>query len=106
MDQLAAVAALPDQKAKTEQYRAILQSLLAAGDVEELKCYVDHSEPQPPPPVAHLRSLAPPLPCDTPLSPLVVTDDVPLVVSRAMLSTFAQSIKNLQTEAHKAIATQ
>ena len=44
MDQLNAIAALPDQKIKAEQYRAVLQTVLAQQQAAECKAFVDHCE--------------------------------------------------------------
>ena len=44
MDQLDAIAALPDQKIKAEQYRAVLQTVLAQKQAAECKGFVDHSK--------------------------------------------------------------
>ena len=44
MDQLDAIAALPDQKIKAEQYRAVLQTVLAQKQPAECKGFVDHCE--------------------------------------------------------------
>ncbi len=41
--QLATVAALPDQKAKLEQYKALLNSILSSQSVEACNTFVDHS---------------------------------------------------------------
>ena len=40
---LDATAALTDQKAKIEQYRAALQHVIASASVENAKVFVDHS---------------------------------------------------------------
>ena len=40
---LAAVAALPDQKQKLEEYKRQLQATLASASVEDCNAFVDHS---------------------------------------------------------------
>jgi hypothetical protein len=42
--QLAATAALADQKQKVEQYKAALQAVVSTASVVEAKLFVDHSE--------------------------------------------------------------
>lgn len=41
--QLAAIAANPDQKAKVEQYKSALHSIVASASVEACRAFVDHS---------------------------------------------------------------
>lgn len=41
---LSAIAAMPDQKAKTDGYRSLLAGLLAKESVEECNAFVDHSK--------------------------------------------------------------
>ena len=42
MERLNAIAAIADQKARTESYLEALEALLAAADVEQLKQFIDH----------------------------------------------------------------
>ena len=44
MDQLDGIAALPDQKIKADQYRAVLQTVLAKQQAADCKGFVDHCE--------------------------------------------------------------
>eukprot|EP00891_Asterochloris_glomerata_P000125 jgi/Astpho2/125/fgenesh1_pm.00004_%23_17_t len=76
MDQLDGIAALPDQKIKADQYRAVLQTVLAKQQAADCKGFVDH----------------------------LLSDAVPLVVSRQLLSNFAQEVSSLPPELHKEVA--
>ena len=73
---LGSIAALGDQKAKTAQYREVLAECFAknngAGDVDGLKALVVH----------------------------MLSDDVPLVISRQILQTLCQEVQNLPSEQH------
>ncbi|KAJ3703412.1 hypothetical protein LUZ61_007117 [Rhynchospora tenuis] len=75
---LAIAAGIADQRQKIEQYKHILASLLSSSppDVSQAKRFIDH----------------------------MVSDEVPLVVSRQLLQTFAQELGNLDPEAEKEIA--
>eukprot|EP00877_Chromochloris_zofingiensis_P013874 jgi/Chrzof1/8740/Cz03g22180.t1 len=75
--QLHAVAGLSDQKQKLEQYKQLLHSILASSSVEACINFVDH----------------------------MLSDDVPLVVSRQILQVFAQEIPKVPADVHKPIAT-
>eukprot|EP00884_Botryococcus_braunii_P007009 jgi/Botrbrau1/16309/Bobra.0066s0077.1 len=70
------IANLPDQKQKIEVYRETLLRLIAARDVTSLKDFFDH----------------------------MLSDDVPLVVSRQLLQTFALELSKLDAAAHKEVA--
>lgn len=74
---LGAISQNPDQKAKTEQYRSALHTFLASGHVEACKAFVDH----------------------------MLTDDVPLVISRQLLQVFAQEICKLPAAVHRPVAS-
>ena len=73
---LGGIAALGDQKAKTAQYREVLAECFAksngAGDVDGLKALVVH----------------------------MLSDDVPLVISRQILQILCQEVQNLPSEQH------
>ena len=103
---LDATAALTDQKAKIEQYRAALQHVIRSASVEDAKVFVDHSTCS----CEHRCSRPPPLPavqqCLTlPCMPCaVLSDAVPLVISRQLLSAFAQDVSQLPADTHKPIA--
>lgn len=70
------ISALHDQKHKIERYKQALDSTIEAGAVHGAKDFVDH----------------------------MLSDDVPLVVSRPVLTTFAQKVSTLISEKHKEVA--
>ncbi|OAY50771.1 COP9 signalosome complex subunit 4 [Manihot esculenta] len=72
----ASASAITDQRQKIEQYRHILASVLLSDDVIQAKKFIDH----------------------------VLSDDVPLVVSRQLLQTFALALERLEPETQKEIA--
>ncbi|KAK9815676.1 hypothetical protein WJX72_007876 [[Myrmecia] bisecta] len=74
--QLDSIAALSDQKQKIEQYKAALQSILAKGEVAQCESFVDH----------------------------MLSEGVPLVVSRQLMAVFAQEIAKLPADTHKEVA--
>ncbi|CAL5383599.1 unnamed protein product [Camellia sinensis] len=71
----ASASAITDQRQKIEQYKLILSTVIASNDVSQAKKFIDH----------------------------VLSDDVPLVVSRQLLQTFAQELGRLEPEAQKEI---
>ncbi|GJN08777.1 hypothetical protein PR202_ga26732 [Eleusine coracana subsp. coracana] len=75
---LASAAAIADQRQKIEQYRNILATVLSASppDISQAKGFLDH----------------------------MVSDEVPLVVSRQLLQTFAQDLGKLESDAQKEVA--
>ncbi|OEL17061.1 COP9 signalosome complex subunit 4 [Dichanthelium oligosanthes] len=75
---LASAAAIADQRQKIEQYRHILSSVLTSSppDISEAKRFLAH----------------------------MVSDEVPLVVSRQLLQTFAQDLGKLESDAQKEVA--
>ncbi|XP_078435454.1 proteasome component (PCI) domain protein isoform X2 [Wolffia australiana] len=75
---LAAASAIPDQRQKVEQYKAILSSVISSSssDGSQAKRFIDH----------------------------MVSDDVPLVVSRQLLQVFAQELDGLQPDIQKEIS--
>ncbi|XP_058077360.1 COP9 signalosome complex subunit 4 isoform X2 [Magnolia sinica] len=73
---LASAASITDQRQKIEQYKLILSSVLASNDISQPKKFIDH----------------------------MVSDDVPLVVSRQLLQTFAQELGRLEPDTQKEIA--
>ncbi|CAK0738357.1 hypothetical protein CVIRNUC_001031 [Coccomyxa viridis] len=78
MATLESVSKLSDQKHKIEQYRILLNGILASGSSEECQSFVDH----------------------------MLSDNVPLVVSRQLLGAFTNEIKGkLLRDVHKEIAT-
>ncbi|KAK6115819.1 hypothetical protein DH2020_008088 [Rehmannia glutinosa] len=102
----ASASAISDQRQKIEQYKHILATVLSSNDVVQAKQFIDHS-------------------CDFSLyfcynlmclfilifdnfewivCTSVLSDDVPLVVSRQLLQTFAQELGRLEPEFQKEIA--
>ena len=74
---LGGIAAVGDQKAKTAQYREVLVACLSNnGDVDGLKALVVH----------------------------MLSDDVPLVISRQILQTLCQEVQTLPSKQHMATA--
>ncbi|EHA8586641.1 COP9 signalosome complex subunit 4 [Cocos nucifera] len=75
---LATAASIADQKQKIEQYKLILASVLSSAptDVSQAKRFIDH----------------------------MISDAVPLVVSRQLLQTFAQELGKLDPYTQKEIA--
>lgn len=71
----ASVAAITDQRQKIERYKLILTTVLASNDFTQATKFIDH----------------------------ILSDDVPLVVSRQLLQTFAQELGRLDAEAQKEI---
>ncbi|KAK1268009.1 COP9 signalosome complex subunit 4 [Acorus gramineus] len=73
---LASASAITDQRQKIEQYKLILSSLFSSNDVPQFKLFIDH----------------------------MVSDYVPLVVSRQLLQMFAQDLGKLEPESQKEVA--
>ncbi|KAK6939438.1 Proteasome component (PCI) domain [Dillenia turbinata] len=69
-------SAISDQRQKIEQYKLILSSVISSNDVSRAKKFIDH----------------------------ILSDEVPLVVSRQLLQTFAQELGRLEPDAQKEIA--
>lgn len=74
--QLAEVAASGDQRQKADAYRAVLAGIVAAPNEADFSTFVDH----------------------------VLSDEVPLVLGRQLLSAFAQELPKLPADVHKAAA--
>lgn len=74
--QLSSIASLPDQKQKLEQYRGALDQIVASKDASAANAFVDH----------------------------MLSDDVPLVISRQLLQMFAQEIAKLPPEVHQPVS--
>ncbi|EPS66647.1 hypothetical protein M569_08128, partial [Genlisea aurea] len=72
----ASASAISDQRQKIEHYRQILGTVLSSNDVVRARQFVDH----------------------------ILSEDVPLVVSRQLLQTFALELGNLEPEFQKNIA--
>ncbi|KAM1388037.1 hypothetical protein ACFX2I_016208 [Malus domestica] len=69
-------SAISDQRQKIEQYKHILSTVISSSDVVQAKKFIDH----------------------------LLSDDVPLVVSRQLLQTFAQELGRWEPETQKEIA--
>ena len=105
----AAKAEWEQQAGRLEAERAAaeerLGAVVAAGDVEGCQRFVDHGargtraggrrERR-----HQLARASPPLPCAA-----VLSDSVPLALSRQLLLAFAQSLAQLQADTHRAVAT-
>ena len=97
---LDAIAAQPDQKHKIEQYKAALQQIISSGNVNECHNFASHSEFIALPGshqviaegIADICAAA------------VLSDSVPLVVSRQLLTVFAQELSKLPPDSHKEVA--
>ncbi|MEW5307383.1 MAG: hypothetical protein WDW38_001246 [Sanguina aurantia] len=74
---LMAIAALPDQKQKTEQYKILLVQMMADPTEQKLQAFVDH----------------------------MLRDDVALVISRQLLQLMTQELVKLPAALQKPIAT-
>ncbi|XP_009365591.1 COP9 signalosome complex subunit 4 [Pyrus x bretschneideri] len=72
----ASASAISDQRQKIEQYKHILSTVISSSDVVQAKKFIDH----------------------------LLSDDVPLVVSRQLLHTFAQELGRWEPETQKNIA--
>jgi hypothetical protein len=107
------IAAQGDQKAKAAQYQGVLEQAMAARDAAACRRFVDHGERLH---VAELptkpcrrqqtcRQLWATLPPSRPPSPAVLSDAVPLVLSRQLLLAFAQSLQQLPPDVQQDVAT-
>ena len=117
MQTLESVAQLTDQKQKIEQYRLLLNEILATGSREKCQSFVDHSA------FFDILARASQLSLTFLPSPghdssfdftvheegvqrAVLSDTVPLVVSRQLLQAFTNEIKQkLSRDVHKDVAT-
>ncbi|VAI08770.1 unnamed protein product [Triticum turgidum subsp. durum] len=88
---LASAAAIADQRQKIEQYRHILASVISSSppDIPQAKRFLNHSNALHSKPSRRF---------------LVVSDEVPLVVSRQLLQTFAQELGKLEPDSQKEVA--
>lgn len=109
----ASASAIADQRQKIEQYKHILASVISSNDIFQAKKFIDHGTFLLHSCFAiHLGFSF----CDFfPIMLLfwelivrkrlaVLSDDVPLVVSRQLLQTFAQELGRLEPETQKEIA--
>ena len=74
MEQIAALAAIPDQKTKIEKYKALQQGYISKKLVPQLKTLVEH----------------------------LLGEDVPLVLSRQVLQDLAAALQHLPAGERKA----
>ncbi|CAL8995744.1 unnamed protein product [Prunus brigantina] len=72
----ASASAISDQRQKIEQYKHILSTVISSSDVVQAKKFIDH----------------------------MLSEDVPLVVSRQLLQNFAQELGRWEPETQKEIA--
>lgn len=122
---LASASAITDQRQKIEQYKHILSSVISSNDIVRAKKFIDHSYLSPSPSIFLIKFF-----CPYALGFFkihyfrrkqffvgpylfsgfkffvcaVLSDDVPLVVSRQLLQTFAQELGRLEPETQKKIA--
>jgi hypothetical protein len=106
--QLNAIAADADQKAKYEQYRKLMEQVLATRNVEMACAFIDHSTRQCVPCCIRALSVAlfgslprrhvPSRPC------FAVLGVEQLVVSRQVMQAFAVDVSKMPPDAHKAVA--
>ncbi|KAH1121629.1 hypothetical protein J1N35_004789 [Gossypium stocksii] len=73
---LANALAIVDQRQKIEQYKHILSTVFSSNDIVQAKKFIDH----------------------------MLSDDVPLMVSRQLLQTFAHELGRLKPDAQKEIS--
>lgn len=104
----ASASAISDQRQKVEQYKHILSTVLASNDVVQAKQFIDHSQCF----LSFINSFCY-LYSSNRLWQIVLncwnfcavlSDDVPLVVSRQLLQTFAQELGKLEAEFQKEIS--
>lgn len=72
----ASASAITDQRQKIEQYKQILSAVISSNDILHARKFIDH----------------------------MLSDDVPLVVSRQLLQSFAEELGRLAPETQKEIA--
>lgn len=114
LDEIAGVGGQQEQR---EHYKAALDAAVASGDAAACKRFVDHGgrcrvtgcrdrdqwprlcSPccRPPPPLLTA-------PCRRSPPPAVLSDAVPLVLSRTLLMAFAQSLQQLAPDVQQAVA--
>jgi COP9 signalosome complex subunit 4 len=73
---LRTISSLDDQKARVEQYKTFLSEAIGCGNAHDCDAFVEH----------------------------MVSDDVPLVISRQLLTQFAANITKLESSVHKIVA--
>lgn len=103
--QLAQIAATTDQKQRAEQYKQLLATTLQSAGEANISVFLDHSKWFMSSLMhcycSHCRS-------DPGVHRLyaVLSDEVPLVISRQLLTTFAQDMSHLPADVQKAVAQQ
>eukprot|EP00976_Prorocentrum_cordatum_P089812 1187857-Prorocentrum_minimum.AAC.5 len=73
---LRAIASLDDQKTRVEQYKAFLSEAIGCGNEHACNSFLEH----------------------------MVSDDVPLVISRQLLTQFSTDVTKLESSVHKIVA--
>jgi COP9 signalosome complex subunit 4 len=105
---LASAAAIADQRQKIEQYRHILASVLSSSppDIAQAKRFLNHSNALSPNPDLRFHDIWFLLGFSRfgIGASAVVSDEVPLVVSRQLLQTFAQELGKLEPDSQKEVA--
>lgn len=104
---LTSASAISDQRQKIEQYKLILSSVLSSNDLLQAKKFIDHSNFSRSPHVEVSQNFwfgIDFLFRDNFRKFSVLSDDVPLVVSRQLLQSFAQELGRLEPETQKEIA--
>jgi len=101
---LDAIAAQPDQKHKIEQYKVALQQIVGSGSVKECKGFADHSKSLVRKRHTYSKVNSWSARNRGQHAAAVLSDNVPLVVSRQLLTTFAQELEKLPADSHKEVA--
>ena len=102
----ASASAITDQRQKIEQYKHILATVISSNDVVRAKKFIDHGSFAFPSFLFLFISVTISIMLELSAYGIiaVLSDDVPLVVSRQLLQTFAQELGKLEPEAQKDIA--
>ncbi|VAI08769.1 unnamed protein product [Triticum turgidum subsp. durum] len=105
---LASAAAIADQRQKIEQYRHILASVISSSppDIPQAKRFLNHSNALHSKPSRRFLGTCFFFLCVMAgiVASAVVSDEVPLVVSRQLLQTFAQELGKLEPDSQKEVA--
>lgn len=119
LDEIAGVGGQQEQR---ENYKAALDAAVASGDAAACKRFVDHGgryrvtgwcdrKERGCPGLLATAAAAAAHPCrrspaaSPPACPAVLSDAVPLVLSRTLLMAFAQSLQQLAPDVQQAVAT-
>lgn len=111
---LAAITAESDAKAKGDQYRAVLEDIIASGQQDQAIAFIDHGVMGGIPWLSHpgmhacySRTNNPRCTHPEHLLPVaVLSDSVPLLLSRQLLSLLASSISRLPSDCQEDVARQ